>query len=177
MKSPACCTTVVAMNLGTTLQTLFAYNDQMNHKLLDAARSLNDAQLDQPFDMGMGTLRKTLAHIYVGEMVWLERWRGNGECKWPGYETSDTPATLGPKFTETARARDAFLSTLTPVQIEARQAYRDSKGNRFTATLHEMLIQGIVHSAHHRAQAVNMIRRVGGPTVEVDFMYSRRVPE
>ena len=32
---------------------------------------LSEAKLDQAFDMGLGTLRKTLKHIYDGESVWL----------------------------------------------------------------------------------------------------------
>jgi uncharacterized damage-inducible protein DinB len=164
------------MNEMTTIIELFKYSDTMNRKLIDAARGFSAGQLDQSFEMGMGSLRKTLAHIYVGEMVWLERWKGNVECKWPPYETSETPASIQLQFHKLWSARDAFLATLTAERLQSRQPYRDSAGNLFTALLHEMILQGFVHSAHHRAQAVNMIRHVGGGQVEVDFMYGRRVP-
>jgi uncharacterized damage-inducible protein DinB len=72
--------------------------------------------------------------------------------------------------------RDRFLDRVDDVRLAADQVYRDSKGSLFRATLHEMMLQGINHSVHHRAQAVNMIRRLGGPIVEVDFMYWRRQP-
>ena len=158
----------------TSIRTLLAYGDAMNTKLFAAADALAPEQLDQPFDMGMGTLRKTLAHIFVGESVWLERWKGNAETKWPPYEIEQSPATMLAAFSPLHQSRDAFLATLTRERLNAGQAYRDSKGSVFRATLHEMILQAIVHSTHHRAQAVNMMRRAGNQMVEIDFMYWRR---
>lgn len=158
----------------TTLRTLFAYSDDMNRRLLAAAEPLSAAQLDQPFDMGMNSLRGTLAHLLVAETVWLERQCGEGETKWPPYETTQSPAEMLAAFEKLWRRRDTFLASLTTRELERDQVYRDSKGSQFTATLHDMLTQGLVHSTHHRAQAVHMLKRVGGEFVEVDFMYWRR---
>jgi uncharacterized damage-inducible protein DinB len=72
--------------------------------------------------------------------------------------------------------RDAFLASLDPGRLDAEQPYRDSRGTLFRATLRRMLLQGIVHSIHHRAQAVNAIRRLGGAAPEVDFIMSVRQP-
>jgi len=157
-----------------TIIALFAYSDRTNATLLHAAEPLSAAQLDQSFDMGMGTLRKTLAHIYVGEKVWLERCTGNAECKWPPYETSVTLAEISEQLRLLIHPRDAFLATLNDAKVGAGQTYRDSKGTLFKATLHDMILQSIVHSTHHRAQAVNMLRRLGGQVVEVDYMYGVR---
>lgn len=157
-----------------TLQ--LAYSDEMNRQLLTTAGTLDDAKLDQAFDMGLGTLRKTLAHIYVGEMVWLERWKGHRDTPWPPYETTQAPAELLASCEVTWKDRSAFFASLKDASLETSQVYRDSKGSLFRATLHEMILQGVTHSTHHRAQAVNMIRRLGGPIVDVDFMYWRRQP-
>ena len=157
-----------------SIRPLLAYSDEMNRTLLDAAAPLTGEQLDRHFDMGMESLRKTLAHVLVAKTVWLERWRGNAEVKWPPYETTQSPADMLAEFETLWPRRDAFLASLTPAQLGAKLVYRDSKGSQFTATLHEMILQGIVHSTHHRAQAVHMLRRVGGPFVEMDFMYAQR---
>ena len=74
------------------------------------------------------------------------------------------------------RERDQFLSGVTPSQLAAEQIYRDSKGSLFRASLEQMLIQGVLHSHHHRAQVCNGIRRVGGNPPELDYMYSVRKP-
>jgi uncharacterized damage-inducible protein DinB len=39
-----------------------------------------------------------------------------------------------------------------------------------------MIEQYILHSHHHRAQAINAIKRAGGPVVEADYMYVVRQP-
>lgn len=164
------------MNAHDAISMQLKYSDEMNRRLLRSATQLDASALDQWFDMGMGTLRKTLAHIYAGEQVWLERWKGNRDFPWPPYETTQSPADLRTAFEATWVTRDAFLATVDDSQLSAEQVYRDSKGSLFRTTLFEMILQGVTHSTHHRAQAVNMIRRVGGEVVEVDFMYWRRRP-
>jgi uncharacterized damage-inducible protein DinB len=164
------------MDATTSIRSLLVYSDEMNTRLLQAAMPMTDGQLDRPFEMGMGTLRKTLAHIYDGEYVWLERWKGRIETPWPAFDPMQTPAHIREQLEALRRDRDAFVACLTPTRLAARQAYRDSTGSKFEATLHDMLLHGIVHSIHHRAQAVNMIRHVGGQVLEVGLMAWRRQP-
>lgn len=164
------------MNLLDSLRLQLAYSDEMNRRIMIAADALDAASLDRDFDMGLGTLRKTLAHIYVGERVWLERWKANRDTPWPPYETTQTPGHILAESEAVWGDRDRFLMRVDDARLAAMQVYRDSKGSLFEATLHEMMLQGINHSVHHRAQAVNMIRRLGGPIVEIDFMYWRRRP-
>jgi uncharacterized damage-inducible protein DinB len=159
-----------------SIRMMMKYSDWANRAILEASASLPDAKLDQPFDMGMGSLRKTLLHIYNGEHVWLNRWQGRAETKWPGEEEKATPATVRDRLAGTWRDRDAYLATLKDADLKREVTYRDSKGSLFRATLSDMMMQMFVHSAHHRAQAVNMIRRVGDAAPEVDYMYWIRKP-
>lgn len=149
---------------------LFEYSDFANAALLRASEPLTAAQLDMLFDMGMGTLRRTLKHILDGESVWLARWKGEVETPWPPDETAIMIAALRDCFASISRARSAFVAKLTDADLARLQRYRDSRGSLFSATLCDMLIQGFVHSTHHRAQAVNMLRRLGAGLVELDYM-------
>jgi uncharacterized protein YciI len=56
------------------------------------------------------------------------------------------------------------------------QVYRDSKGSLFQATLGDMLMQGVMHTKHHQAQAVNALKRLGAAWPELDYMYRVRKP-
>lgn len=158
-----------------TIRRILEYSDWSNEQVLTAAARLGDAQLDQAFDMGPGSLRKTLIHIYNGEAVWLERWKQR-EPRWPSESEPTSVSSLADQFAALYRDRDAFLGTLPSGQLAREQVYRDSKGSRFAATLGDMLMQGCNHSIHHRAQAVNMIRRLGGGLVELDYMMRIRKP-
>lgn len=160
---------------------LFRYNDTANARILDAAAPLADDALDTKFDMGPGSLRRTLLHIDAGERTWLARWmlgRGGAvaEPEWPD-ESQRTPVKdIAAGLRTTAGERDAFVRTLTGADLDREQTYRDSKGSLYRATLGDMIVQSLVHSVHHRAQAVNMLRRLGAAAPDIDYMYSVRRP-
>ncbi len=155
---------------------VFSYSDWANGVVLEAAAGLSDGQLDEPFDMSVGTLRRILLHILNGEEVWLKRWQGEAETPWPGEAAKTGVADMADRFRACWQKRDAFLESLDDADMGRRLTYRDSKGALFSATLGEMVLQMAIHSAHHRAQAVNMIRRVGGPGLEMDYMAHVRKP-
>jgi uncharacterized damage-inducible protein DinB len=150
------------------------YGMGMNVKLLDASRTLSDAQLDQPLDIGMGSVRRILRHVLAGEITWLERWRGVTEAVWAEASLPHDLPTLSARFDQTGHDLIHFIEALAPDRLAIEQPYRDSRGTLYRATLGQMILQGLLHSHHHRAQWVNALRRVGGPVVEVDYMYSVR---
>jgi uncharacterized damage-inducible protein DinB len=157
---------------------LFKYSDAANRLVLNAAAELAGEVLDREIDIGPkpGSLRRILIHTWNGEFMWLNRWRGNYELKWPPEQLSTPVPKLLAEFEQVWAERDAFLATLTPDRLGLLQRYRDSRGSLFQATLSDMLSQGIVHSIHHRAQAINAIRRLGGTPPEVDYMNLVRQP-
>src|SRR4051812_19364891 len=64
------------MTTVTMIDDLYRYNDWANQRLLQLCEGITDAQLDQPREIGFGTLRATLFHILAAEEIWLERWQG-----------------------------------------------------------------------------------------------------
>lgn len=158
------------------LTQLLEYSDWANVRVLDAAKGMSDEQLDKPLDIGPGSLRRILIHTYNGELVWLKRWRGEVETKWPSESEKVPAAALAERFAALWGERGEFMRKLDDAAIGREQTYRDSRGSLFRATLGDMLLQGIVHSTHHRAQAVNALRRLGGPIVELDYMMRMRQP-
>lgn len=163
------------MNLETSRQML-AYNDWADAQVLAAAAPLSSAQLDQPFEIGRGSLRRTLLHVYGGEHVWLQRSMGQSETPWVDEDEAVDVQTIRSRFEAMWRERDAFLRTLSDADLSRPQVYRDSRGSRFQATLGEMLLQMYLHSTHHRAQIVNMLRRLGTDPLELDYMCWVRKP-
>ena len=159
-----------------TVRTLLEYTDWSNHRLLECAGPLTDEQLDRDMQIGPGSLRKTMLHIYNGESVWLKRWRSEIEIKWPSEAEKVSITDLTRRFEGTIRERDMFLERVPAVNLSRVQTYRDSKGSLFQASLGDMLIQGVMHSKHHQAQACNILRRLGAEWPELDYMYRVRKP-
>jgi uncharacterized damage-inducible protein DinB len=156
---------------------LVTYSDWAIEQLVCAAEPLSDKQLDNALDMGMGSLRRTLLHIVDGENVWLQRCMGRAETRWRDYDERVSPSELRRQHRNIGNERERFLNALSATELDRFIVYRDSKGQRFQAMLCDMIFQMLFHSAHHRAQAVNMIRRVGGAPPELDYMYYIRIPE
>ena len=158
-----------------TIQIAFDYSDDANGMVVAAAAGLSDEQLDRPIEMGRGNLRRTLVHLLAGEQVWLQRWRGPSDTPWPDENVKSTVAEIAERLRATSVTRAAFFDTIQPGDLIDPKRYLDSIAGYFTATLAQMILQGFIHSIHHRAQAVNMLRRLGARPPEVDYMYSVRV--
>ena len=158
------------------IRRLFEYSDRANGLVLSAAADLSDEQLDRGLEIGpgAGSLRRILTHTWAGEDMWLRRWRGEHEARWPNESERLSVQQLGERFAATQRERDRFLATVGEDDLPRVQEYRDSRGTKFMAALADMLLQGVVHSIHHRAQATNAIRRLGGAAPEMDYMVSIR---
>jgi uncharacterized damage-inducible protein DinB len=158
------------------IRRLFEYTDWSNGRLIESAAPLGEDALDRPMEIGPGTLRRTLVHICNGERVWLGRFRQDHEVPWPSEAELVPVAVVGERLDLHARERDGFLSTLSPADLDRVQTYRDSKGSLYRAPLRDMLLQGVLHSKHHQAQAVNILRRLGAAWPELDYMYRVRRP-
>lgn len=160
------------------IQRLFAYSDWANRAVLDAAMSCADDELDKPLEIGpgAGTLGRVLTHTWAGEATWLRRWREEPDVPWPNESERLSVSELRSRLERVFSERDAFVRALTPDRLLREQVYRDSKGSLFRATLLDMLLQGITHSTHHRAQGVNALRRLGKAAPEVDYMMHVRRP-
>jgi len=156
-----------------TIRAFFRYDDWANDRVLLAAGPLTDEQLDRSFEMGRGSLRKTLVHILCAEQVWVQRWQGHAETPWPDEGERAGVAAIVERLREAQRVREVFLSDVRDDALDREIEYRDSFGGLFSAALGDMMLQLCNHSTHHRAQAVNMIRRIGGSPPELDYMYWR----
>jgi uncharacterized damage-inducible protein DinB len=166
------------MNPIDTLIPLTSYGDWATDQILAAASTLTDEQVDRPLDIGpgSGTLRRIIAHTWAGEFMWLNRWQGKLDLPWPREADPWPLADLTSKFLALRPERNTFLARLDGPALARTQPYKDSKGGLFKATLLDMILQQITHSTHHRAQAVNALRRLDGPRLEVDYMIHTRQP-
>lgn len=153
-----------------TARVLFEYTDWSTHELVSCSLNLSDEQLDRDMQVGPGSLRRIFIHIYNGESVWLKRWQGNLETRWPS-ESEPTPVKdLLQRFEREWLERDRFLTLLPPADLVVPQNYRDSKGSVYRATLGNMVMQTIMHTKHHQAQACNVLKRLGARWPELDYM-------
>ncbi|MCG3129811.1 MAG: hypothetical protein FLDDKLPJ_00546 [Phycisphaerae bacterium] len=159
-----------------TLQTWFRYGDWANQVLLDAAQELGDAPLDQTFEMGVGTLRKTLQHVRSAEHWWLTNWTRGPVEGFPAMPADQSIGELRLAWRETISARDAFLQTRRAADLATPVEGRPRTGVVRSIDLGGAMLQLCGHGVHHRAQAVNMLRSLTGRSTELDYMMHVRTP-
>ncbi len=142
------------MSTDAPLDILLAHDRWATGQLLAAARSLSDAQLDQRFEMGYGTLRATLLHIVEVQRAWTESLNGRQT------ETRKDPVSVAEIISRHEAATTELNSTAhaTPLDAEFSPAW---KGRRYSFPRAGVLTHILTHGMHHRAQALNMLRHLG----------------
>ena len=140
---------------------LLDFEDWATHRMFDACDPLTDPQLDREFQMGLGTLRRTLVHNI------------NAMVGWTGVLNA-TPPDFTPQTTE----GNPTIDRMRDAHVEAMTAFRDAvsagpcsevlaperKGTAYRFTRGGILVHVTTHSMHHRAQCLNMLRHLGVET-------------
>lgn len=148
------------MNL--ILERLLDHNAHATRGLLESCRALTAEQLHQRFDIGLGNAHDTLRHI-VGAMIrWSDRIM-HREIR-PSIEKELKPLNIDDllKLLERgdrelrAAAKDAESKLDQEITVQFTPDYPVMRFTRATALVHVC-----THGVHHRAQVLNMLRRLG----------------
>lgn len=138
----------------SSLEILLAHDRWATSQLLSAARSLSDAQLDQPFEIGFGSLRATLYHIVQTQWLWGESLNGRehdfAQKKMSMDKLAGWHESVAADFEKTVRS--------TPLETPFNQPW---KGKQYSFPRAGVITHILTHGTHHRAQALNMMRHLG----------------
>jgi uncharacterized damage-inducible protein DinB len=150
-----------------TIQSYFDYHDWANGQILDALVEASDAILDQPFPMGLGSIRKTLIHLLDAELWWRGNWAGTGG-NWQnrsGLGVNELKAG----WRELQHQRRTFIAQLDKHSSQ-RVVEAMAGGPPVKIRVIESLIQLCGHGTYHRAQLLNMLRRNNLKPPAIDVM-------
>lgn len=158
----------------TTLRRdLFAHNDWGRDRVLALCDGLDDAALDEPVTMGFGSLRATVHHLWAAERLWLDRWKG---LPWGPLETDAQAlpiSDLAARWRAVGVERNEFLDQLGPSGEDRIIAYQNTRREAFENRLGDLMMHVSNHGIHHRAQALNMLKRHGRKTFGLDYLFFR----
>jgi uncharacterized damage-inducible protein DinB len=157
--------------LHQVLESLLGHNAWATRRLLESCAGLSREQWNREFEIGPGSLRRTMTHI-VGTMLrWADR-ISEGQVR-PSIEddaVEHSPADLI-GLLDSAHNQLSLIAA----DVDRRggwdeqvrfvmpdgKVYRFSKGAAMTHVL--------THGMHHRAQALNIRRRLGLPPLGMDL--------
>ncbi|RPG14717.1 MAG: hypothetical protein CBB69_011340 [Phycisphaera sp. TMED9] len=137
---------------------LLDFDAWANDRLFDACRPLDDQALDQMFEMGLGSIRKSLIHN-LGAMI-----------GWTGVLKKIEDPFAGMKD-GAAHSIEEIRADQSSASIEFQAAVLDGRfddtmsrerdGKKFVFTRGGICAHVMTHSMHHRAQCLNMLRHLG----------------
>jgi uncharacterized damage-inducible protein DinB len=166
------------MNSIAIIQRLHQHRAWVNENLLTAVTSLSEEQLRQPFQIGQGSIWKSLVHLYAAEFVWLGALLGNEDAlvrgdlpkAIPGNQLGQDGLTslleLRDEWTMLAERWASYLTALTEQALD-EPVYRiaSSTGQRSATRRIDVLLHVCTHAQYTTAQVVNMLRQVGVETL------------
>jgi uncharacterized damage-inducible protein DinB len=153
--------TSMTANTIPIVDDLYRYNTWANDRILALSADLSNEQLDEPREIGFGSLRNTLFHILAAEQIWLERWQGAPWRPLPTDAGGLPVAEIGNQLRQTAADRQAVLDRGRSDGWQSVCQYKDSKGNPYSNPLVELLLHVANHGIHHRAQALHFLKGFG----------------
>ncbi len=147
------------MDLIARLSRELAYNAWANREALRsllAARAMPDRAVE------------VMAHIIGAEWLWLRRLGQPGPdvAVWP----SVPPGECASRLDGLARAWKDYLQGLSPEGLGREVAYTNSKGERWSNQVADVLTHVVLHSSYHRGQIASLLGRAGESAAYSDYI-------
>jgi len=151
------------MDLLTHLRRQFDYDFWANRQEFRVLSQLPDA----PFPAV-----RLLSHIVAAQVLWLDRLQQSPPrlAVWPELSLADCDTKLQESQSEW---RD-YLALLADDVLATRCAYKNSKGEVWENAVLDVLTHVLFHSAYHRGQIAQELRRSGGTPAYTDYIHAVR---
>lgn len=137
------------------LDRLLGHDRWTTARLLELSRGLDDAQFDQPFDIGHRTLRATFDHMIFNVEAWTAEMDGRP------IESLRDAGSLVALADRHERSFATFAAFARRAQDEERldDTFVEEAGMRWT--LGSTIAHIILHDAQHRADVLHILQRLG----------------
>jgi uncharacterized damage-inducible protein DinB len=150
------------LDLLAYLKKLFTYDDWANREVIRALQELPHSPLKAVRLMG---------HIVAVEYLWLSRLKQEpSPVVWPEW----TIAEIASQQHEVNAAIFEYLASLAGERLLDEVGYANSKGERWTNTVADILMHTTMHSAYHRGQIALVLREAGIAPPYTDFIQAVR---
>lgn len=155
------------------VQTMAAYNAEMNRRIYDAAGRLSDAERRHPRGAFWSTIHGTLNHILWGDLQWMSRfadWPKPAQTMKQSPDMHDDFAALAKERRETDEKLIAWSNTVQQDWLDGAFVWFSMAANRELRQTRGLLLTHLFnHQTHHRGQAHAMLTAAGQQTGDTDL--------
>ena len=157
------------------IQTMTAYNAEVNRRWYTAADTLTDAQRNEDRGAFFGSLHATLCHLVWADMTWMNRFAG--------WTKPSVPSQFGPimipVWSELKAARVDIDGRLNAWAATITQDWLDTDLSWFSGSIQKDLVMPKAllvthmfnHQTHHRGQAHAILTSFGAKTGDTDLPF------
>ncbi|HEX7421832.1 MAG TPA: DinB family protein [Thermoanaerobaculia bacterium] len=140
------------------LERLFQYDDWANREEVTRLRDLN-----------IPPAVRLLGHLIGAEWLWITRIRNENAkmAVWPELTVDQCAAELDP-------LRDSWREILQTVDRESKVDYKNSKGERWSSSVDDILTHVVMHGTYHRGQIATVVRQGGETPAYTDYIHAAR---
>lgn len=155
---------------------LWEYHWWANRRLFEAATALGEegAASEMGRQFSFPTVRRTLAHIYGADWVWLQRWQGTSRARLPGDEIQSLKE-LRERWDALEQEQWAFVGSLTPADLGRAVEYTQIDGRSFRAPLWQLLQHVANHATHHRSEVATILTTLSGSPPDTGLVTYQRI--
>lgn len=164
--------------------TLFAdYNARFNAQLYEACESIHDEERRRDRGAFFGSIHGTLAHILLGDRIWLGRFRSCGIAtealadaalitSFSGLDAQivDTWADLRRERSTTDDVISRFVAALDDHTLASPMRYANSRGVTREHPVFVAVAHLFNHQTHHRGQVTTLLKQAGVDPGVTDFL-------
>lgn len=165
------------------IRLMATYNEWMNAKVYQAARTLTDDELSADRQAFFGSVIGTLNHIVVGDTLWLKRFAqhpANHLALEPVRQLA-APHSLDQLLFSDIRALCAHRVWLDQIIVEWSRAlteadldytlnYQSMNGVPAGKNFHALLVHFFNHQTHHRGQVTTLLSQAGSDVGDTDLL-------
>jgi uncharacterized damage-inducible protein DinB len=145
------------------IQRLFSYDDWANREVATILGSLQNAPARSIH---------LLAHIVSAERLWFERLRQQKQTYpvWPEFNLERCEEEIG----TVSNLWKSYLGSISENDLGRPIGYTNTKGEKFSSQMQDILMHIILHSAYHRGQIAADMRAAGFTPAYTDFIHAVR---
>ncbi len=160
------------------LRTLCAHEEWAAARFDEAIAGLTDAEFTRALGPGLGSVASRAAHVVDADELWLGRIEdGVSPRAMPDDRRFGSVAEFRAHAARVAGRKRALLARADEAELDRVIAYANTRGERFTQPLREMLGHLVMHAMYHRGQISVALRALGKTPPATDliaFLRTRR---
>ena len=140
------------------LKVLYDYDNWANRKLFQVIVGLTPEQFTQTVAGSYGSIRNTMVHVVSAKWGWLSRC--GGPERGPALKPADYPTveSLIETYSKVEVHVCEFLSRLTNDDLDRSVEFVNSRGEKRSMPMGELMQHAANHGVHHRGQIALLLR-------------------